>query len=147
MSLRTELKAFEEGLSITSPFPLTAQAFLSAPDRDIALGNRRAVFENFPHAAREVGQLGEFQEHFETVRVRFTAYDADFDKAIEIADAFKAVFLNAMAYQRVAGRRLNSTFDYVIMRDEPNQVFESFDGRPGWEMFLDFEVFRTVVAP
>lgn len=147
MSLRSELKTMQESLAITSPLPIArAEAFLSLPDRNTTLAQRRAVFENIPYSQREIGQMGTTREHIETIRVRFTAYDADFDRAIEIADAYKAVFCNALAYQRKATRRLNGTFDYVVMRDL-DEPFEVFEGRPGWEMFLDFQIFATVVAP
>lgn len=146
MSLRSELVTLEESLSISSPTSIRKPlVFLSVPDLNESLVKQQAVFENTPFAPREVGQMGDRQELIETIRVRFSAYDADFDRAIEIADAFKAVFINALAWQRPSGRRLNDTFAWVDMRDS-DEPFESFNGRPGWELLCDFTYFRDVVA-
>lgn len=149
MSLRSELMALEETLSITTPTRINRPtAFLSTPDKNEKVGTQQAVFENIPYAPREVGQMGERIELIETVLVRFSAYDADYDRAIEIADAFKSVFMNAIAYQRAeAHGRLNGSFDYVIMRDSDEALSEYAEGRAGWELALDFTVFRDVVAP
>lgn len=148
MSLRSELKSLEEGLSITAPVRVArAEAFESTPAQNVTLAQRKAVFENFPYAPREVGQMGAFLESIETIRVRFTAYDANFATAVEIAEAFKEVFVAAIAGQRRAGARLNGTFENVNFSalaggEDP---FQSFAGRAGWELLLDFTVFSTVV--
>jgi len=145
MTLRSELKTLEAGLSISSPVTIaSAEAFESTPDRNLALAKRKAVFENIPHAPREVGQMGASREILQTVTVRFSAYDADFDRAIEIADSFKSAFTSAIAAQRRAGERLNGTFEMVTFGDSETP-FEAFDGRPGWQVTLDFTIFETVV--
>lgn len=144
MSLRSELKALQEGLSIEHPVRVTRPWAFESVAGNIRLAQRPAVFENTPFAPREEGQMGATREYTEIVRVRFTAYDADFPTAIEIADAFKSAFMTAIAGQRRAGARLNGTFENVVVTGTETP-FEAVDGRPGWEVDLEFTKFETVV--
>lgn len=142
LPLMRKLKAMEAAIAITDPVSLTAEAFLIVPDRNAPLAKRQAAFENFPEVAGSL-RMGDFREDAEVVRVRFTSYDADFDRGCEIAVAFYDAFKTAIDEERPAGERLDGTFDHLTIRSD-GAVLQSFDGRPGWELSLEFQVFGTV---
>ena len=144
LPLLRKLKELEEGVSITDPITAGCSAYLITPDRNEVLAQATAVFENFPEPTGSEGRIGSFREDIETVRVRFTAYDADFDRGCEIAIAFYDAFKDAIDDEREAPKRLGGTFDHVTLRVAENPL-QSFEGRPGWEMLLDFQIFQVVV--
>lgn len=147
LTILRELKSMEEGLSIADPVTIGSPlAYLTVPDKNAPLARAQAVFEHFPEAGSDEDRMGDFREDVETVRVRFTAYDADFDRGVEIAVAFWDAFHDAIDGQRGYQERLNGAFDHVMVRGGEGGVFQSFDGRPGWEVTLDFRVFKDVSA-
>lgn len=137
-----QLKALEEGITITDPIPLrTTRAYLTVPDRSAPLSTMRAVFENLPIVGGDQDRIGEFREDAESIRIRFTAHDANYDRACEVAMAFYDATRRALDAERPAARRLGGTVDHLMIR--PGGI-QDFGGRPGFEIGLDYTQHRTV---
>lgn len=144
LPLLRELRNLEESLTIEDPTPVEeVRAYVIVPAQRETPGRSQCIFENHPIPTGDEGRLGAQAEFDESVRVRCHVYDADFDRACEIAVAFYDAFKRAINDERPYTRRLNNTFENIILRGDVGQTLQAFDGRPGWELTLDFTTFEV----
>ena len=136
------LRDIEEKIEIDEPVRIRKpRAFLIVPDRTVTLAHVPAAFENRIAPNVEEFRMGDTREDHATIRVRFTAHDANYDKACEIAVAMFDETWAVFDAQREVGTRLNETVSYVVLRGTEGEIPSDFNGRPGWEIFLDCTLF------
>ena len=147
MSVLTVLRALrtlEESVAISDPIAIPRPVvYLVEPRVTAKAAQQQAIITNVPIESEEA-RMGNYREDTHTVRVRGTFYDANWDRACEIAVAYFDATWAALDSQRPSDQRLSGTVDYLTLHAE-RDLLQSFDGRPGWEIFVTFTLFETVV--
>lgn len=159
MSLRNALKELQElEASITLPAAVVsdlklkghtsvARAYLIAPDGGKGLPDL-PCFINYPDELRDELRMGNFCEKNVSVQVDFYGPRNFDDVTQELVVAYWDATLAALRSQQPADQRLGGTVDYLSVRAERPMVATmewNGIGYPGFRMYVDLQIFETVV--
>lgn len=146
LKLLREIVKVEEAIRIDDPVEMGVKRVeMTTHSHAVAVDTVASYFEN-RIASDNAPRLGDTREDDLTVRVMFTCYDARYDTACEMAVAFYDATKDAFDKQRIADQSFNQTAHLLNIRTEQEvpTEFEGMPGRPGFELLLDFVLFKDV---